>query len=282
MHNILHLSIDLAMKALHFSIFICLVIFVSACSTTPKPSSPVVTKVNQVKTLQPEEVISKALNANSPEQRTVFFFQAAKLYWERNLYAQSDAALGSVHVELLNEGDAQQYFKMALYLATQSENIKRINSILPRLPPDGFPRLNVAEQIELTLLLSKAYEIQGANIQAAITLIEHRGLLEPENLKELDEKVWHLLRSSQTAELSQYIYTGSNLDALAWLDLARTIQLNQISLETGCPVIYGMITADTIEQAIERSGTKAGNKGGDAAMAAIEMANLLRQLPGGQ
>jgi len=53
----------------------------------------------------------------------------------------------------------------------------------------------------------------------------------------------------------------------------------QVSLATGLPVIYGVITADTIEQAVERAGTKAGNRGSDAAMSAIEMANLLRTLP---
>ena len=52
-----------------------------------------------------------------------------------------------------------------------------------------------------------------------------------------------------------------------------------IGLQTGVPAIFGVITADTIEQAIERAGTKAGNKGADAAAAAIEMANLLDKLP---
>lgn len=51
----------------------------------------------------------------------------------------------------------------------------------------------------------------------------------------------------------------------------------KVGLDTGLPVIYGVITTDTLEQAIERSGTKAGNKGFDAAVSAIEMANLLRQ-----
>lgn len=50
------------------------------------------------------------------------------------------------------------------------------------------------------------------------------------------------------------------------------------SLETGVPVAYGMITADTVEQAINRAGVKAGNKGFEAAMSAIEMANLLKEL----
>lgn len=49
----------------------------------------------------------------------------------------------------------------------------------------------------------------------------------------------------------------------------------KVSLDSGIPVIFGVITADTIEQAIERAGTKDGNKGKDAAMSAIEMANLM-------
>lgn len=52
------------------------------------------------------------------------------------------------------------------------------------------------------------------------------------------------------------------------------------SLDAGIPVIFGVLTTDTIEQALERAGTKAGNKGADAAQAAIETATLLRELPG--
>ena len=50
----------------------------------------------------------------------------------------------------------------------------------------------------------------------------------------------------------------------------------QVSMETGVPVLFGVVTTDTIEQAIERAGTKAGNKGTDCAMGALEMVNLLR------
>jgi 6,7-dimethyl-8-ribityllumazine synthase len=50
------------------------------------------------------------------------------------------------------------------------------------------------------------------------------------------------------------------------------------SLETGVPIIFGLLTTDTIEQAIERAGTKAGNKGIDAAVAALEMVHLLRKI----
>ena len=51
-----------------------------------------------------------------------------------------------------------------------------------------------------------------------------------------------------------------------------------VGLETGLPVIFGILTTDSIEQAIERAGTKGGNKGFDAAVTAIEMANLLKQI----
>ena len=53
----------------------------------------------------------------------------------------------------------------------------------------------------------------------------------------------------------------------------------QVALSTGIPTAFGVITADTLEQAIDRSGSKPGNKGIEAAMCAIELANLVRQLP---
>lgn len=59
-------------------------------------------------------------------------------------------------------------------------------------------------------------------------------------------------------------------------ELAKGI--NHVTLEYGCPVAFGVITADDLEQAIERAGTKHGNKGRDAALAVIEMANVVKQL----
>jgi len=54
--------------------------------------------------------------------------------------------------------------------------------------------------------------------------------------------------------------------------------ISKVGLDTGLPIIYGVITADTLEQAIERAGTKQGNKGFQAAVSAIEMANLLSSI----
>ncbi|HEX3540617.1 MAG TPA: 6,7-dimethyl-8-ribityllumazine synthase [Acidimicrobiales bacterium] len=55
--------------------------------------------------------------------------------------------------------------------------------------------------------------------------------------------------------------------------------LQRAQLDTGVPVVFGVLTTDTLEQALERAGVKAGNKGAEAAMTAIEMVDLLRQLP---
>ena len=56
----------------------------------------------------------------------------------------------------------------------------------------------------------------------------------------------------------------------------------QAGMETGVPVVYGIVTADTLEQAIDRAGVKAGNKGFEAAMSAVELVNLYKEVAGGK
>lgn len=56
----------------------------------------------------------------------------------------------------------------------------------------------------------------------------------------------------------------------------------QVSMQTGVPVLFGIITADTLEQAINRTGVKAGNKGFEAAMSAVELVNLYKAMEGGE
>jgi 6,7-dimethyl-8-ribityllumazine synthase len=63
---------------------------------------------------------------------------------------------------------------------------------------------------------------------------------------------------------------------------SATSGIARVALDTGIPVVYGLLTCDTVEQAINRAGVKSGNKGFDAALTAIEMVNLLRHLPGAQ
>jgi 6,7-dimethyl-8-ribityllumazine synthase len=66
----------------------------------------------------------------------------------------------------------------------------------------------------------------------------------------------------------------------SYISAEVTKGIAQLSLQSAIPIAFGVITADTIEQAIERAGTKVGNKGWDAALSAIEMANLYRVLGG--
>jgi len=63
-----------------------------------------------------------------------------------------------------------------------------------------------------------------------------------------------------------------------YLSAEVTKGIAQVALETGVAITYGVITADTIEQAIERAGTKSGNKGFDAAMSAVELAQVFKQI----
>jgi 6,7-dimethyl-8-ribityllumazine synthase len=68
-------------------------------------------------------------------------------------------------------------------------------------------------------------------------------------------------------------------DHYDYVCLAATEGILQASLTTGVPILFGVLTCDTEEQALDRAGGKAGNKGADVASAAIEMVNLLKQLP---
>ncbi|WP_018465090.1 6,7-dimethyl-8-ribityllumazine synthase [Calidithermus timidus] len=65
-------------------------------------------------------------------------------------------------------------------------------------------------------------------------------------------------------------------DHYALIAASVTSAIQQAMLETGVPIAFGVLTTDTIEQAVERAGTKAGNKGAEAALAALELANLMK------
>jgi 6,7-dimethyl-8-ribityllumazine synthase len=91
-------------------------------------------------------------------------------------------------------------------------------------------------------------------------------------------------RVAQTGEFDAVICLGAVIRGATphfeYIAAEVTKGIAQVQLEVNIPISYGVLTPDTIEQAIERAGTKSGNKGFDAAMAAIEMANLFRQIPG--
>lgn len=96
--------------------------------------------------------------------------------------------------------------------------------------------------------------------------------------------------------LAKHLAEGKRFDALVCLGavirgatshydyVAGSVStgIAHVSLETGVPIAFGVLTTDTTEQAIERAGTKGGNKGGEALLAAVEMVNVLRQVASAQ
>ncbi len=110
------------------------------------------------------------------------------------------------------------------------------------------------------------------------------------NVKDEDIKVYWVPGAFEIPAVAKKIAQSKSSDAVICLGcvirgetphfdfIAAEVSkgIAQVSLETGIPVVFGVLTTDTIEQAIERSGTKSGNKGFDAALTAIELTNLYR------
>ncbi len=89
-------------------------------------------------------------------------------------------------------------------------------------------------------------------------------------------------KAAQTGKFDAVVCLGALVRGATphfeYISAEVTKGISQVSLQTGLPVVYGILTTDTIEQAIERAGTKGGNKGFSAASAALEMVSLFREL----
>ena len=109
------------------------------------------------------------------------------------------------------------------------------------------------------------------SIVALVTPFHEDGSVDFARLRELCD--WHIANGTDAILALGVVIQGATAHA-GYINSEVAKCLAQLGLEFGVPVTYGMITAENLEQAIERSGTKAGNKGVDAALAAIEMANL--------
>ncbi len=90
-------------------------------------------------------------------------------------------------------------------------------------------------------------------------------------------------RLAESGKYSAVICLGAVIrggtDHFQYVSSEVTKGIAQVSLQTSVPCIFGVLTCDTVEQAVDRAGAKSGNKGADAATAALEMVNLLAQLP---
>lgn len=145
----------------------------------------------------------------------------------------------------------------------------------------------IAEDLKFSIVIARFNEfIGGKLLSGAIDGLKRHGALD-ENI----EIIWVPgafeipLIAKKLAESKKYdavICVGAVIrGATPHFDFVSSEVskgIANVSMQTGVPVIFGVLTTDSIEQAIERAGTKSGNKGFDAAMTAIEMANLLKQI----
>ncbi len=125
-------------------------------------------------------------------------------------------------------------------------------------------------------------------LDSAIDCLQRHGASE----KEID--IVFCPGAYEIPQVAQKVALTGNHDALICLGcivhgdtphfeyIANTVSvgINRVALETNVPIVFGVLTTDTLEQAIERAGTKAGNKGWDAALSAIELADLSKKISG--
>mgnify|MGYP000128855574 CR=1 FL=1 len=144
-----------------------------------------------------------------------------------------------------------------------------------------------AKAIRFALVVSRFNDFIGQKLTegALDCILRHGG-------SDKDVTVYRCPGAFELPMVSKKVATSGSVDAVIALGViirgatphfdviaAETAKgIAQVSLETMVPVSFGVLTTETLEQAIERSGTKAGNKGFDAAMTAMEMVNLYRQL----
>lgn len=145
----------------------------------------------------------------------------------------------------------------------------------------------VADQIKIGIVVARFNEFITSKLLAGAL-----DTLKRENVHEEDIEIAWVPGAFEIPLIASKMAKSQNYDAV--LCLGAVIRgstshydyvcsevskgIAHVSLESGLPVIFGVLTTDTIEQAIKRAGTKAGNKGSEAAHGAIEMVNLIREL----
>lgn len=145
----------------------------------------------------------------------------------------------------------------------------------------------VAQGLKMGIVVGRFNEFVGSSLlKGAVDGLKRHGM------QEADIEVAWVPGAFEISVVAQKMAASGKYDAVITLGAvikgstshydyvcsAVTSGVNQAALSTGVPVLFGVLTTDTIEQAIERSGTKAGNKGYDVAVSAIEMANLLKEM----
>ena len=145
----------------------------------------------------------------------------------------------------------------------------------------------IASDLQIAIVLSRFNSLIGERLlEGAVDTLKRHGVADDGiSLVRVPGAVEIPLAASILAKTGKYdavICIGAVIrGATAHFDYVAgplASGLASIAVETGVPILFGVLTTDTIEQALERAGSKAGNKGADVAAAAIEMANLLKTM----
>jgi 6,7-dimethyl-8-ribityllumazine synthase len=144
-----------------------------------------------------------------------------------------------------------------------------------------------AKGLKIALVVSRFNDfITTALLRGAEDFLERHGCPEKNRTVVMVPGSWEIPQAAKKLALSKKYDAVVGLGALVRGEtphfdlLAAEVAkgLAQLGMETGIPVIFGVLTTDTVEQAIDRAGAKAGNKGWDAALSAVEMVNLYRRM----
>ncbi|MDZ7834937.1 MAG: 6,7-dimethyl-8-ribityllumazine synthase [Alkalibacterium sp.] len=145
----------------------------------------------------------------------------------------------------------------------------------------------IAEDLKIGIIVGRFNAFIGSKLlEGSLDALRRHGVdedaIEVVWVPELMKSLWSLKKMAASGRYDAIVTLGAVIrGATSHYDLVCSEAAKGVAAaadSTGVPVMFGVVTTDTIEQAIERSGTKAGNKGYDVAVGAIEMANLLKKL----
>lgn len=179
----------------------------------------------------PEELIQQALSSNDEATSTRLYLHAAIEYYSNNLITQSSAAIKDINIKLLSPENTIDALLLNLELAIQENLDWHQQASIDLFKPSILNKTNIDNLKKIIPLIAEVYKRQDQSISSAIILIEYEGILDEIDYSQLNDDIWQLLRNTDPIELYNFKYLNKDQNVNAWLELARTITQNQISLD---------------------------------------------------
>jgi hypothetical protein len=209
-----------------------ILLLLNGCSSQPKKTSigspEAVTSISQP---SPEDLINKAISTKNENERAKLYLLAAKSYYTNKLISQSSAAIRDIEITFLSSNDIIEALILNLELAIYEDLDWHLQSAIDLFNRTTLDRANIDTLKTIIPLLAETYKRQNQAISSAVLLIEYAGILDHIPYSQLNNEIWQLLRGIEPIKLNSFVYQGQDQDVKAWIELAITIQQNQISLE---------------------------------------------------